>query len=95
MIHMNIKLTRSAMLCGSVACPRLARTLGRIAGGCGAAATVLVIGWPWKTCRRIIISSTQTTLTTENRDKQPPPTHKERERDETESLKINYIMKMY
>lgn len=51
MNHKTIRLTRSAMLCGSVAWPLLARTLGRIAGGCGAAATVFCIGWPWKTCK--------------------------------------------
>jgi len=58
-----IKLTRSAILCGSVAWPRLARTLGRIAGGCGAIATVVGIGWPWKTCRNTRISSTKTEIT--------------------------------
>lgn len=46
-IQANIlKLTRSAMLCGSVACPLLARTLGRIAGGCGAAGIVVGMGCP-------------------------------------------------
>lgn len=45
------------MLCGSVACPLLARTLGRIAGGCGAAGTVVGIGCPWYTCKRLAISS--------------------------------------
>jgi len=34
------------MLCGSVACPLLARTLGRIAGGCGAAGIVGGMGCP-------------------------------------------------
>jgi hypothetical protein len=46
-IHANIqKLTLSAMLCGSVACPLLARTLGRMAGGCGAAGTLVCMGCP-------------------------------------------------
>jgi hypothetical protein len=40
-----IKFTRSAILCGSVACPRLARTLGRMAGGCGALTTGPGAGW--------------------------------------------------
>lgn len=43
------KITRSAMLCGSVAWPRLARTRGRGAGGCCAAATAPCAGCPWKT----------------------------------------------
>jgi len=34
------------MLCGSVACPLLARTLGRIAGGCGAEGIVVGMGCP-------------------------------------------------
>lgn len=42
-------ITLSAILWGSVACPRLARTLGRIPGGCGAgagaAATGPDVGW--------------------------------------------------
>lgn len=46
------KNTLSAMLCGSVACPRLALTLGRIAGGCG----IEGIGWPWKPCKDWILS---------------------------------------
>ena len=37
--------TRSAMLWGSVACPRLARTLGRMEGGCGGAETGPVVAW--------------------------------------------------
>ena len=41
-----LKLTLSAMLCGSVACPLRARTLGRIAGGCGAAGMVVDMGCP-------------------------------------------------
>lgn len=38
--------TLSAMLCGSVACPLLARTLGRMAGGWGAAGIVVDMGCP-------------------------------------------------
>lgn len=42
LIHINIlKLTLSAILCGSVACPLLARTRGRMVGGCGAAGMVV------------------------------------------------------
>lgn len=40
------KHTLSAMLCGSVACPRLARTLGRITGGFGIEGTLVDIGDP-------------------------------------------------
>jgi len=36
--------TLSAILCGSVVCPLLARTLGRTAGGCGAVGTVVGMG---------------------------------------------------
>lgn len=41
----EIKFTLSAILCGSVAWPRLARTLGRMPGGCGTAETAPDVGW--------------------------------------------------
>ena len=54
------------MLCGSVACPLLALTLGRMAGGCGAAATVLEIGCPWKTCNNATIYMTKDSISQSN-----------------------------
>lgn len=48
-------ITRSAILWGSVACPLLARTLGRMDGGCGTAAPDIGFGgWLWKGCMDII-----------------------------------------
>lgn len=49
----KMRLTRSAILCGSVAWPRLARTLGLTAGGCDTPGAGPDVVWPWKVCLSI------------------------------------------